>query len=127
MEYKVEKKIPSDIKIIKNVVEDILINIKEIINEDMLFNTKLILNELIINGIKHGNLEDLKKMLYIKLCVSNKCIIIEVKDEGEGVFYEHKNYGEFDFEECKRGLMLVENLSDEFLINKTKVMCKINI
>jgi len=123
MNYKIERKIQSDIKKVKYVVEDILLSIKEVLTDSIFFNTKLILNELIINGVKHGNLEDTSKVLSISVFINSRCIIIEVADEGLGVKYNHKSFGEYDFSDTGRGLMLVEGLSDKFVVDGNTVTC----
>ena len=123
MNCKIQRKIQSDINEVKYVVEDILLNIQEALSDNVFFNTKLILNELIINGVKHGNLEDISKILDIDVLVNNSCIIIEVSDEGSGIQYNHKSFGYYDFDDTGRGLMLVEGLSDEFLVSGNTVTC----
>ncbi len=123
MVYEIEKKVQSDISGVKNTVEEILNDIQDIINENIFFNTKIILNELIINGVLHGNQQDINKELFIKVMVNKSKIIIEVSDEGTGIIYKHKSFGEYDFCESGRGLMLVEGLSDKFTIDKNKVTC----
>jgi len=123
MNYKIKKKVQSDISIVKNVVEDILLDIQDCLTESNFFNTKLILSELIINGVKHGNLEDINKNLIIDILVDNFCLIIKVSDEGKGVKYNHKPLGEYDYCEYGRGLMLVEGLVDKLDVNGTTVTC----
>lgn len=123
MNYKIERRVQSDISIVKNVVEDILLNIQDVLNDSNFFNTKLILNELIINGVKHGNLEDINKSLCIDVFVNNNCLIIKVSDEGNGIKYNHKHLGDYDFNESGRGLMLVEGLSDKLDVNGNTVTC----
>jgi serine/threonine-protein kinase RsbW len=123
MNYRIEKKVQSDINIVKNVVEDILLDIQDGLTESNFFNTKLILNELIINGVKHGNLEDINKSLLINVLINNACLVIKVSDEGMGINYNHKTLGEYDFCECGRGLMLVEGLADKFNVEGNTVTC----
>ena len=123
MDYLIEKKTCSDIKCVKKLIEEILPSIKDIISPDTFFNTKLILNELMINSVLHGNCEDLNKMIYIKICINKSRIIIEVSDEGSGICYTHKNYGEYDLTESGRGLMLVEGLADKINIEGNRVTC----
>lgn len=123
MVYKFETYIHSDIKDVKNTVEEILHNIKDKISENYFFNTKLILNELIINGVLHGNHQDANKLIGINLSLNKSCIIIEVTDEGTGIKYKHKNCGDFDYCESGRGLMIVEGLSDEFAVKGNRVTC----
>lgn len=123
MDYTIEKKVHTDIGSIKNIVDDILRNIKEQLNENVFFNTKIILYELIINGVLHGNRQDTNKQIIIKLIIDNSCITIEVTDEGSGIFYKHKAFGNYDFCESGRGLMLVEGLSDKFTVDGNRVTC----
>jgi serine/threonine-protein kinase RsbW len=123
MNYRIEKKVQSDINIVKNVVEDILLDIQDGLTESNFFNTKLILNELIINGVKHGNLEDINKSLLINVLINNACLVIKVSDEGMGINYNHKTLGEYDFCEYGRGLMLVEGLADKFNVEGNTVTC----
>lgn len=123
MVYKIETKVHSDIFDIKNVVDEILAKIKDRINEDIFFNTKIILNELIINGVLHGNKQDVEKDICVKLMINNSCIIIEIKDEGSGIIYKQKTCGDYDLCESGRGLMLVEGLSDKFAIDGNRVTC----
>jgi len=123
MNYKIERKVQSDINMVKNVVEDILLNIQDVLDDSNFFNTKLILNELIINGVKHGNLEDINKSLSVDVFINNYCLIIRVSDEGKGIKYDQKPFGEYDFSETGRGLMLVEGLSDKLNVNGNTVTC----
>ena len=123
MHYAVERKINSDIKCGKKLIEEILRNIEGIIDPDAFFNTKLILNELMINSVIHGNCGDLNKMINIKVYINKSRIIIEVSDEGSGVCYDIKDYGVFDYLECGRGLMLVEGLSDKLNVEGNTVTC----
>ena len=123
MDYKLEKKVHSDLSGVKNIVEDILLNIRDVINENIFFNTKIILYELIINGVIHGNQDDRNKLVNIKVFINNSCIVIEVSDEGSGIMYNHKDFGDYDYSESGRGLMLVEGLSDKFHIDGNRVTC----
>ena len=123
MDYKIEIQVHSDIKGVKCIVEEILQNIRGILNENTFFNTKLILYELIINGVMHGNKQDINKNLFIKVLINKSCIIIEVADEGSGIIYKQKAFGDFDFCESGRGLMLVEGLSDKIAIEGNRVTC----
>lgn len=123
MYYVIEKKVHSDIKYVKKLIEEILRSIKGIINPNAFFNTKIILYELMINSVIHGNCEDLNKMINIKVYINKSRIIIEVSDEGTGICYKHKNCGEYDLMESGRGLMLVEGLADKLNIDGNTVTC----
>lgn len=123
MVYKFEVKVRSDINDVKNVVEELLLNIKDRINENIFFNSKLILYELMINGVLHGNKQDANKQINVVLIINKSCIVIEITDEGSGIIYKHKAFGEYDCCESGRGLMLVEGLSDKFTIEGNRVTC----
>ncbi len=71
----------------------------------------------------HGNSQDVSKLVSVRVLINNRCIIIEVADEGKGVNYIHKELGEYDFSESGRGLMLVEGLSDKFSVEGNRVTC----
>ena len=123
MHYAVERKVNSDIKCGKKLIEEILRNIEGLIEPDAFLNTKLILNELMINSVIHGNCGDLNKKINMKVYINKSRIIIEVSDEGSGVCFERKNCGEYDYLECGRGLMLVEGLSDKLNVDGNTVTC----
>ncbi len=123
MHYVDERKVQSDIKCGKKLIDEILQNIEEIIDPDAFFNTKLILNELMINSVIHGNCGDLNKKICIKVYINKSRIIIEVSDEGTGIYCDLKDCGEFDYLESGRGLMLVEGLSDKLNVDGNTVTC----
>lgn len=123
MNYQIQKTIKSDIKLVKDTVEDILFDIKDVLNDSNYFNAKLILSELIINGVKHGNCENINKCLKIGVLVDSESMVIKVSDEGCGITYTPKLKDEFDFSETGRGLMLIEGLSDNFFVSGNTVTC----
>jgi serine/threonine-protein kinase RsbW len=49
-----------------------------------LFAVRLALEEAVMNGLKHGNREDPAKKVRIRYHLSEKRIVLEVEDEGEG-------------------------------------------
>ncbi len=72
MDFTYYGSISSDLRLVKNFIEEILNKLNNIIdNGDTMFDIKLILNELVINGIFHGN-----------ECIETKCVnlSLEVKD-----------------------------------------------
>ncbi|HBB28025.1 MAG TPA: ATP-binding protein [Clostridiales bacterium] len=113
----IKKNIKSDISIMNDIVTDIILSIDKKIGEDNLFNIKLILSELIVNSIIHGNNNDSDKNIFIYLFIDDKWIEISVSDEGEGFKYS-KNLEPCTFCESGRGLLLVEGLSDHFIVYK---------
>lgn len=116
----IKKKIKSDINIVKDIVSEILSTIDKEIGEDNLFDIRLILSELIINSIKHGNNNDIKKNVEISLFIDDKFIEISVSDEGNGFIYS-KNLDACTFCESGRGLLLVEGFSDMFIVCKNLI------
>ena len=116
----IKKNIKSDINIMNDIVNDILLSIDKKIGEDNLFNIKLILSELIVNSIKHGNNNDRDKNISICLFIEEDWVEISVSDEGQGFMYS-KNLDPCTFCETGRGLLLVEGLSDIFLVCKNSI------
>lgn len=123
MACRIKRRMKSDIRLVKDVVDDILSDMQGMLSDVNLFNVKLILSELIINGVKHGNNEDSDKLLIIDVSLNSASITIRVSDEGSGIRYEHRVFDENDYSESGRGLMLVEGLSDKFAIKGSTVTC----
>ncbi|MGO1468662.1 MAG: ATP-binding protein [Tissierella sp.] len=122
MEYTYKGSIYSNLDLVKNFVENILEKLDKIINdEDTIFDVRLIMNELIINGIFHGNEYIESKTVQIKIEVKEDKIMIHVKDEGTGIHYDFESYNPMDFKCRGRGLVLVEGLSDELILDENKV------
>ena len=119
----IDQLIRSDLCEIKTTLENILERLCQIIqDESLLFDVKLILNELIINSAIHGNKQDKDKNIILHLQVDNQAIKIEITDEGSGFCYDKDSYDPMDLKCCGRGLVLVDGLSDEFYVNKNKVV-----
>jgi serine/threonine-protein kinase RsbW len=116
----IKKKIKSDINVVNDVVVEVLSFIDKKIGEDNLFDIKLILSELIINSIKHGNKNDSNKNTDICLYLDDKYVEMSVGDEGTGFTYS-KNLDACTFCESGRGLLLVEGLSDMFIVCKNMI------
>lgn len=113
----------SDLDIIRNFIEEILKKIHPIVeNKDTMFDIKLILNELIINGVMHGNDCTASKCIKLLLEIKENKLKIEVEDEGNGINYDFTSYNPDDLTTCGRGLVIVNGLSDEFYIQKNKVV-----
>lgn len=113
----------SDLDSIKYFIDGILNEItKHISDEEIMFDLRLILNELVINGALHGNKSEKTKLVRLEICLEKDKLKIKVEDEGNGII---ENSDEKDIDElkcCGRGLLIVDRLSDEFLINKNKFM-----
>ncbi|MDO4593749.1 MAG: ATP-binding protein [Tissierellia bacterium] len=104
---------------IKNFCQMYLKEIKESVkDESLLFDIRLILNELIINSFEHGNKYKNDKKIEIVSIIDSDVIMIKVIDEGDGVLPFTIND---IMKDSGRGLKLVYELSDEFLITENKV------
>lgn len=122
MDYTYKGSISSDLDLVKNFVENILEKLKKIIDDkDTIFDIKLIMNELIINGIFHGNKYVQSKIVQVKIEVKEDKIIIHVRDEGTGIHYDFESYNPNDLMCRGRGLVLVEGLSDELILDKNMI------
>ncbi len=120
--------INSDLKLIKNFVEEILNKLNRIIdNGDTMFDLRLILNELVINGVFHGNECIETKCVNLTLEIKNGQIRIEVKDEGGGIDYDFTKYDPLDLKCSGRGLVLVHGLSDELIVKNNRIIAIKNI
>lgn len=123
--------IKSDVDELKKV-EDFIINI---FNENKLelkyFNKiYLCVSEAVLNSIKHGNKNDLKKNVLIKIACNTEQFKIQVEDEGDG----------FDINKIKdptkrrnikneegRGIFIITKLSERIEYNKKGNLVQFNI
>lgn len=123
LEFKYSGIVCSDLEMIRNFVDEVLKKLRKLIkNNDTMFDIKLILNELIINGVLHGNNCVITKCVKLNLEVKGNKITIQVEDEGQGIDYDLDSYDPNDLKCCGRGLVIVNGLSDEFYIEKNKVI-----
>lgn len=122
LDFKYSGIVCSDLEMIKNFVDEILIKIDRLVkNSDTMFDIKLILNELVINGVFHGNDCISSKCVKLSLELKENKMIIQVEDEGKGIDFDIKDYDPTELSCSGRGLVLVNGLSDEFYIQKNKV------
>ncbi|MBE6082624.1 ATP-binding protein [Sporanaerobacter sp. PP17-6a] len=113
----------SDLYIIKDFLQNVLNELSRIISDEtVMFDVKLILNELVTNGAIHGNDYDRNKCVKLHLEVMEKVIKIEVSDEGEGFIFDCNKYNPLDLKCSGRGLIIANGLSDEFYVNKNKII-----
>lgn len=123
MAYIYKGTVCSDLNTIKNFIDKTLYNLAEIITDrDTMFDVKLILNELIVNGALHGNDRQAAKCVNLKVEMIGNRLTIEVEDEGLGIDFNLESYDPTDLKCCGRGLVLVNGLSDEFRVDKNKVV-----
>lgn len=122
LDFKYSGTVCSDLEMIKNFIDDILIKINSLIkNNDTMFDIRLILNELVINGVLHGNDCISSKCVKLSLEVNESKITIQVEDEGMGIDFDFETYDPTELHCNGRGLVIVNGLSDEFYIQKNKV------
>lgn len=99
------------------------------LSDSAFFELKVILYELVLNAIKHGNIEDETKNVNILAVVRrNKDVIIMVEDEGNGYKNGHgcitKHEDIYDdnyilnLQENGRGMLIVQNLCNRIWINQ---------
>lgn len=123
MNFKYSDVICSDINVIKIFVDEVLDKISKLVEDnDTMFDIKLILNELVINGVFHGNKCINSKCVKLSLELKENKIIIQVEDEGTGIDFDFNTYDPTALKCGGRGLVLVNGLSDEFYIQKNKVI-----
>lgn len=123
LDFRYSATVCSDLEMIRNFVDEILTKINCLVeDQDTMFDIRLILNELIINGVMHGNDCLRSKCVKLSLKINKGRLTIEVEDEGQGINYDFKSYDPEDLKCCGRGLVIVNGLSDEFYIQKNKVI-----
>lgn len=123
--------IKSDVAELKKV-EDFIINIFNENNLELKYFNKIYLcvSEAVLNSIKHGNKNDLKKNVSIKIEFNTEQFIIQVEDEGDG----------FDIKKIKdptkkrnlkneegRGIFIITKLSEQIEYNKKGNSVQFNI
>jgi len=114
--------VSSDLSLVKTFIDKVLNELNYIIdNENAIFDVRLIMNELIINGVFHGNQCMDEKCVKLNLTVKNKKITIRVEDEGEGFDLDLNEYDPNDLTCGGRGLVLVDGLSDELIVNNNSI------
>lgn len=122
--YMYKGSVCSELDAIKDFVENTLENLKAILDDrDLMFDIKLILNELIVNGALHGNECLESKSVELCLQIYEDKVVIEVMDEGKGIAdFDLGRYNPTDLKSWGRGLVLVSGLSDEFYVDKNRVV-----
>lgn len=128
MLYYYRSKLPSDINFAMDLTKGLLVKLGNIptLDEDCIFNLRLVLSELLINSCKHGNKFCDSKEVDLTLKVDNDFISILVEDEGSGVEYDFGAFNPFSNLEHGRGLKIVKELSDDLIIENSKIQVKIN-
>ena len=98
-----------------------------LMDEDTRLELKIVLNELLINAVKHGSKAG--AVCYVKLIagmIADDCALLIVEDDGDGYdtsAYKNRDGVRFggeldDIEETGRGIYLVKNLCEDFMVNE---------
>lgn len=123
LSYKFNGSVCSDLHVIKDFMEDVVDRLKVVVeDETTMFDVKLILNELVANGAIHGNQYDRDKLVNISIDINKDLIRIEVTDEGRGFDCDLDFYDPTKLKCSGRGLVIVKGLSDEFYVQKNKII-----
>lgn len=126
--YKFKGSVNSDLSLIKSFLDSAIMDLDSFIkDEEKLFDIKVILNELVINGAMHGNEEDLNKKVCLKLILDDDSLKIIVKDEGRGVDFDTSLYNCTEKGCNGRGLLIVEALTDQLILNENEVIAIKNL
>ncbi|MDB4835196.1 ATP-binding protein [Cyclobacteriaceae bacterium] len=99
------------------IVESFIDNAKDKfnINDDLYGNIMIAVTESVNNAIAHGNNNDAKKSVDLKLTLSEKDLKVTVKDEGNGFDFDNvpdPTSPENLEKENGRGVFLINNLCD---------------
>lgn len=123
MNYIYKGSVCSDLDTIKSFIDKTVQILNGIISDrDLMFDIRVILNELIVNGALHGNECMSSKTVNLTLRMNEDKLMIEVEDEGRGINYNLKEYNPSDLKSWGRGLVLVNGLSDEFYVDRNRVV-----
>ena len=121
----------ADISNLKHTINDVLAYFDRSycqMDEVTRLELKVVLNELLINAVKHGGKTDNDN--YVKVIagiVTEDCALVIVEDDGEGYDTEQYNKNQNnivpngnmdDIEETGRGIFIVRNLCEDFMVNE---------
>jgi serine/threonine-protein kinase RsbW len=101
----IEVWIPSDIGYIERVVEIVRRQVAEMEFDarHVMLNVPVALTEALSNAILRGNCEDPEKRVHVRVSVTARQLVMEVRDEGRG----------FDIDRCMRDPTRPENVERE--------------
>lgn len=122
--------LPSSLSRIGKVVDEFITNLQKscgTVDDCTIFELRVILNEVLINAIRHGNGEDVSKVVKVNASISEQgTVSIIVEDEGCGYDYNyicgcHKPLqgmtDPLDTGESGRGIMIVRSLCNNVEVN----------
>ena len=80
-----EKKIPSDTDLARQLLEELLGQLgRHGWPEEDKFGIHLAVEEALMNAIKHGNQRDPEKFVFVEYRLSDVMLFVQVEDQGEG-------------------------------------------
>jgi len=83
--WSLERTIPSDTDIARQLLEDLLGQLGERgWPEEDKFGVHLSVEEALMNAIKHGNQRDPEKSVFVEYRLSEDLLFVQVEDQGEG-------------------------------------------
>ncbi|MDO5018190.1 MAG: ATP-binding protein [Lagierella massiliensis] len=95
-------------------------------DEKTLYDLRLIVTELVVNGVRHGNMDDFDKLIRLCATLADEKIIISVKDQGKG--FKNIEYSCRDFSKTNgRGLFIVEHIADRIIYNNNEVVVELHV
>ncbi len=114
----VELDIPSDVRLIENVVELIRreCEVMDFARRQIMLNVPVALSEALSNAMLRGNGDDPEKYVHVRAEVDANRLVVEVGDEGIGFDFDAPSDDPTTAEnidrECGRGLFLMRQLMD---------------
>ena len=114
--------IPSEIKYIKRISQEILGHLKNLnVDDSIHFDVRLCVEEAVRNSIEHGHSLDKNLPIVLTYTVDKDKIKIEIEDQGKGFDVKKvPNPGEDEniFKGSGRGVFLIRKLMDNVVYNK---------
>ena len=114
--------IPSDIKYIEKVREEILGHLERFkVEESIQFDIRLAIEEAVRNAIEHGNPPNKGLSVVVSYCVDKDKIEVTVEDQGEGFDFKKVPDPRTEDNIMKgggRGVFLIHKLMDKVTYNK---------
>lgn len=95
-------------------------------DEKTLYDLRLIVTELMVNGVRHGNMENFNKLISLCAVLSDDKVTIKVKDQGSGIKVHKCSCSDFT-KTNGRGLFIVEHIADKIIYNKNEVVVELQI
>jgi serine/threonine-protein kinase RsbW len=127
-------RIQADIKNLRGTVDGVLEYFEKVygaMDESSHLELRVILNELLINAIKHGGKGDETRYVKVVAGMTNdEYALLVVEDDGEGydstLLTQCRAIGrsangilsEAEIEETGRGIFIVKNLCEDFMVNE---------